>query len=119
MCVQPRTPPIVVVQALAEALDEIRADELAIRGPMRSQAPGYGMRVGARLDRADDERAVDRHAHPHVVHRLARGRMPVSSAKSSILDVDEVRLDVEQAVVARGSRRNVTRRSAGVGAGRG
>ena len=52
------------------------------------------------VDRVDDERAVDRHAHPHVVHRLAGRAHAGQQLVVVVLDVDQLRLDVEQAVVA-------------------
>ena len=58
------------------------------------------MRVGAHLDRVDDELAVDGDADPHVVHRLAGRPHAGQQLEVVVLGVDEVRLDVEQAVVA-------------------
>ena len=53
-----------------------------------------------RLDRANDEAAVDRHAHPHVVHGNARRAHAGQQLVVVILDVDQVRIDVEQAILA-------------------
>ena len=69
---------------------------------MRSQPPGYGMRVRhAPRSSTNGERGVDRHAHPHVVHRLAGAAHAGQQREVVVLDVDQVRLDVEQSVVAR------------------
>ena len=53
-----------------------------------------------RLDGVDDEPAVDGDADPHVVHRLARGSHAGQQFVIVILGIDDVRLDVEQPIVA-------------------
>jgi hypothetical protein len=67
---------------------------------MRSHAPGIGHPDGAHLDRMDQEIAVDRHARP-----TCRGPPPARPHAGQqrivvILGVDQMRVDVEQAVVA-------------------
>ena len=48
---------------------------------------------------------VDRDAHPHVVHGKARRANAGQKRVVVILDVDEVRLEVEQAILALDIRR--------------
>src|SRR5688572_8229879 len=90
-----------LVKRLPEALHQVRTDELPIR-VLDALAPGWiGNRIHPRLDVDDRHRLVDREAHPHVVHGLARPSRPAEQHDVVILDVGEMRLDVEQAVVAR------------------
>ena len=66
------------------------------RARSSSQPPGYGTRsVDASMSTIVNA-AVDRHAHPHVVHRLAGRAHARQQVVVVVLDVDQVRLDVEQ-----------------------
>ncbi len=89
-----------VVQALAKPLQKVRADERAILRSDRLAPAWIGHAVALRLDVADREFAIDRDAHPHVVHRLAGGPDPGEQGRVVVLDVHDAALDVEEPVVA-------------------
>jgi hypothetical protein len=91
--------PHVVMQALAEALDEVRTDELRIGRLDAIASPGVRHGDRADVDRVNHEIAIDRHPNPHVVHGLARRPHPSKELVIVILRVDEMGIDVEQAVV--------------------
>ena len=89
-----------VVQALAKALQQVGADQLPIGRTDAIAATRIGHAIALRLDVTDREVAIDRDAHPHVVHRLAGRTHAGQQRRVVVLDVDEVPLDVEQSVVA-------------------
>src|SRR4029079_12024265 len=59
-----------------------------------------GSRVDPRVDLVIDTPAVDRHSHRHVVYGFAGWPRSGGELVVVILDIDEVRLDVDQPVLA-------------------
>ncbi len=87
------------VQTLAKAVDQVRADERSIGRLDAIAGARIGHPVRSHFDRVHGKSAVDGHAHPHVVHGFARRSHPGQQLEVVVLGVDEVGLDVEQAVV--------------------
>src|SRR6266536_6062438 len=88
------------VEALAKTADEIRADELRIRGLDAIARARIRHPVGLDLDAVHVEAAIDRHADPHVVNGLARGPNAGQQLEIVVLDVVQMRVDVEKAILA-------------------
>src|SRR5256885_5495989 len=89
-----------VVQALAKSAYEVRADELSIRRNDPIARAGIRHPIGARLDRVNSVVPVDRHAHVHRVDRIAGRAVAGQQHEVVILDVVEMRIDVEETIVA-------------------
>ena len=120
MCVQPLTPPSTSCRRLRKPLDEVRADELArTPGSMRSQAPGYGMLSVHAPRCANDVNSRSMVTRTHMsCTGIARRAHAGQQREVVILGVDQVRLDVEQAVLAPIAVEDDAARSAGARAGR-
>src|SRR5437868_15496075 len=89
-----------IVQALAESLHQICANELLIRGADLIARARIWHSIGARLDRANGVLPIDRNAHVHRVHRLTGSSVARQQKKTVILDVGAMRIDDEQTFVA-------------------
>ncbi len=88
-----------IVQALAESLHEICANELLVCGTDLIARAGIRHSIGARLDRVNRVILVDRDAHVHRVNRLSRRPVACQQFKIVIFDVSQMGIDVEQAVI--------------------
>ena len=89
-----------IVQALAKTPHEVCANELPIRGADLIARAWIRHSIGARLDRANGVLPIDRNAHVHRVNRLTGSSVARQQKKIVILDVGEMRIDVEQTIVA-------------------
>src|SRR6185437_304652 len=89
-----------LVQALAESAHQIRSDQCTVRGADRVARARVGHRIGVCLDVVHFEGVIDRHAHPHLVYRLARRPHARKQVAIAILGVDQVPFDVDEAIVA-------------------